>query len=434
MRAKRKLSKRFKPNKTTLIVLLALVSVVGVYWIFFSHAATIPALSAFPLRTTKADIADHWPSAEKRSYALNYNVHHDYNASDIFAPCGRIVQVAKAGTIYSARHYAAEDQVAIHGSDGIYYAYYHLTPNSMPSNITSGASVGAGTTLGTVGNAGGECGNGSHVHFQATPGPPPSCKDSACAAYTFYDVQSQVTAAFNKYASSWTKMPDLPNGLQATDIGVMNSVNVAATDGRVYRLNSSSWTQLAGTGTSHIDMDPSNPWRINTADHSHVFRGPAWTYMNATASDIGIGSSGVVWLVGTNGNTYKWNGSTSSPSWPRQSTTPPAPFAKRIDVSAGGGSWIISNESETAGNIYYWSSNVYKKITGGAIDIGIGGDNGVWIVNSSATVYKWNGSTTSPHWNPTLQGGGKAISVDVHGKPWIIGKNGQVYVYWRNTP
>lgn len=418
-----KLTRKSKFSRRQVLALAAVLVLGGIYLVYRLFAAS-PTLDRFPLDTNKYDLEKNWPSAEARSYLLDHNVHHTPNvASDIFSPPGTPVIAAVGGTVINTNDHSCNNDTGAHAvirsSDGYTYYYYHMEVGSR--TVSLGQNVSAGTRLGKVGNRGCAQGTDPHLHFEVHN---PSGSQ--------VDIQKYVTAAFWNKLSSWKRMAALPNGLTAKDIGVMNSTYVGASDGRVYKLNyPSSWTQIAGTGTYHMETGPSNPWRINSLDHYHVLRGTSWTYMNAVGADIGIGSAGSTWLAGTNGNTYQWNGSTSSPSWPRKSTVGQngAPYAKRIDVSASGNAWIVSSASSN--NIYRWRTDHYEHVVGDAKDIGIGGNNGVWIVTPSNDVFYWNGSG----WVKTSQGKGVAISVDASGKPWVVGTDPRyVYHYWRGTP
>jgi murein DD-endopeptidase MepM/ murein hydrolase activator NlpD len=106
-------------------------------------------------------------------------VHHDYAATDVFAPCGsdvvapaagRIVEVSTADT-WSSRSNDGEDRGgiswALAGADGVRYYGSHLA--ALASATRPGAAVAAGQKLGTVGSTGSARGIACHLHFGLSP-------------------------------------------------------------------------------------------------------------------------------------------------------------------------------------------------------------------------------------------------------------------------
>ena len=119
-----------------------------------------------------------------------------------------------------------------------------------------------------------------------------------------------------------------------------------------------------------------------------------------TAQDVAVGKDGTVWATATNGNIYRWNGS----SW---QTMPGG--ASRIAVDPSGIAWVINSN----GNIYKYNSalsNGWELKPGLASDIGIGADGSVWVIGRNTVpggydIYKWNGSNWS-----TVPGGALRIA------------------------
>jgi murein DD-endopeptidase MepM/ murein hydrolase activator NlpD len=122
-----------------------------------------------------AEIRRVFPVAGQASYGPG---HHDYPATDIFAPCGSPVRAPVDGLIlevslvdrFNPARPVGEDKgglsVSILGDDGVRYYGSHLA--AVGGGIAAGGRVRAGTQLGVVG----QTGNASHVchlHFGLSP-------------------------------------------------------------------------------------------------------------------------------------------------------------------------------------------------------------------------------------------------------------------------
>jgi murein DD-endopeptidase MepM/ murein hydrolase activator NlpD len=119
-----------------------------------------PVRYAFPLRGCRADFS---------------RGHHDYPATDIFAPRGCAVVAPVAGILDEVttidRWTPASDRgadrgglsVAVVGVDGVRYYGSHLS--ALASGVRPGVRVAAGQLLGRVGNTGSARPTQSHLHF-----------------------------------------------------------------------------------------------------------------------------------------------------------------------------------------------------------------------------------------------------------------------------
>ena len=101
--------------------------------------------------------------------------HHDYPASDIFAPCGNAVVATTSGTIqevtlvdkWSSRNDLPELRgglsYSLVGDDGVRYYGSHL--RSIDPTVQPGVHMTTGRQIGTVGETGNAAGTGCHLHF-----------------------------------------------------------------------------------------------------------------------------------------------------------------------------------------------------------------------------------------------------------------------------
>jgi murein DD-endopeptidase MepM/ murein hydrolase activator NlpD len=105
--------------------------------------------------------------------------HHDYPATDIFAPCGSTVVAPTSGTISeittvdewssTVNDGATRGGLSytLVGDDGVRYYGSHLS--AVDPSVVVGGRVAAGAPLGLVGNTGNARGIACHLHFGLSP-------------------------------------------------------------------------------------------------------------------------------------------------------------------------------------------------------------------------------------------------------------------------
>jgi peptidoglycan LD-endopeptidase LytH len=103
------------------------------------------------------------------------SVHHDYPATDIFAPIGTSVVAVTSGVVDEVSRVDPWDPsvddpatrsglyVSIVGDDGVRYYSSHL--DTVADGLDAGDRVTAGQVVGTVGKTGNAASTPSHVHF-----------------------------------------------------------------------------------------------------------------------------------------------------------------------------------------------------------------------------------------------------------------------------
>jgi murein DD-endopeptidase MepM/ murein hydrolase activator NlpD len=105
--------------------------------------------------------------------------HHDYPATDIFAPCGTVAVAVQDGVVAEVSRTDDWTQrvndgasrgglsVSIIGADGVRYYGSHLS--SIVTGIVRGHRVRAGDPLGRVGHTGSAQPTACHLHFGISP-------------------------------------------------------------------------------------------------------------------------------------------------------------------------------------------------------------------------------------------------------------------------
>jgi murein DD-endopeptidase MepM/ murein hydrolase activator NlpD len=112
------------------------------------------------------------------------HAHHDYPATDIFAPCGSEVVANVDGVVQEVSRVDTWDAqvndgatrgglfTSVVGDDGVRYYGSHLS--AVAAGIDAGTRVTAGQRLGLVGNTGDARGIACHLHFGVSPACGPS--------------------------------------------------------------------------------------------------------------------------------------------------------------------------------------------------------------------------------------------------------------------
>jgi hypothetical protein len=213
--------------------------------------------------------------------------------------------------------------------------------------------------------------------------------------------------------------------------GADGTVWVVGTDGSAVR--ESRMHKQTGVDASHmpgsavrIAVDPhGDPWIIRS-DHS-IFRltDGAWQKVPGSASDIGIGADGSVWIIGTAAGTSerghvicRWNGS----GWDQMPGG-----GVRIAVGPNGNPWIIAG----SGALFEYVDTAWQPRGAVGLDIGVGPDGSAWLVGANKSpepggnaIFRWTGQD----WR-RVRGGGVSISVGHGGSPWIVNDTNEIF-YW----
>ena len=156
-------------------------------------------------------------------------------------------------------------------------------------------------------------------------------------------------------------------------------------------------------------------------------RATNWDLIPGDATDVAIGTDGTTYVIGVSkaGGGYEiFKRAKTAKRWIKM-----AGAAVRIAVSDKD-AWVVND----AGLIFAQSGTKWRQIPGPAAqDIGASA-NGVWITAVDNTIHVRNGN----RWQK-LPGTAKRIDIDQNGRPWVVNKNGDIFVHdnnkkWQKLP
>ena len=140
-----------------------------------------------------------------------------------------------------------------------------------------------------------------------------------------------------------------------------------------------------------------------------------WKRRQGAAKDIAVGADDAIWVVGTNGIPFRWNGK----GWSQIGSK----AATRISVQPDGRPWITT----ASGELFRWHCVYWQKMglpTGEkAQDVGAGADGTVAITTTSQKILVFQKDGT---WKQQ-PGQAVRISVGPKGQLWAVNKEGNVY-------
>lgn len=213
-----------------------------------------------------------------------------------------------------------------------------------------------------------------------------------------------------KHSGNWYRLPGA-----ALDLGLGHKGHIWAigSDRFAYRWDAGkkSWVRH-GTRKDlmHIDAAPDGgALAVSTSGEVYFTSAKRtgrdrWTRVGGKASDVGIGG-GWAWITGAEQNSgggqvwrARYDGSGNF-SWRRIRGSPSSGLF-HIDADPNGNAWGVNNKNE----IYRFDGQKWSKISGKAIDIGIGADNSVWIAGGDVVEQK---------------GGGTLAQYDARTRKWV---------------
>lgn len=156
-------------------------------------------------------------------------------------------------------------------------------------------------------------------------------------------------------------------------------------------------------------------------------RSAKWDLIPGEATDVATGTDGTTYVIGLTkvGGGYEiFKRAKTAKRWTKM-----AGAAIRVAVSDKD-AWVVND----AGLIFAQSGSKWRQIPGPAAqDIGASA-NGVWITAVDGTIHARNGN----RWQK-LPGTAKRIDIDRNGRPWVVNKNGDIFVHdnnkkWQKLP
>lgn len=184
-----------------------------------------------------------------------------------------------------------------------------------------------------------------------------------------------------------------------------------------------------------IAVDPAGlAWAINEAGEIYrrtggSFPGQTWEKMPGGATDIAIGADGHVWVIGGDGVPHYWEaGQDGGGDWP----VPPGAEitgAQRIAVGEDGLPWIITSSNtimRREGTAFPGTG--WVDVEGSAKDIAIGANGAVWTLDTSGRPQYWTGEAWVRLQDITLA----SIAVDAKGRPIAVRETSAI-LRWRRS-
>ncbi|PHS79089.1 MAG: hypothetical protein COB59_03760 [Rhodospirillaceae bacterium] len=187
----------------------------------------------------------------------------------------------------------------------------------------------------------------------------------------------------------------------------------------IHRLNAKNgWDKIPGAAV-RLAVDPTGAaWVVNaqnTLFHWNIKKNNWDKMINRTATDIGVGQDGTVWVIGTdkaNGGFGIYRQNKNGKSWAKIPGS-----ATRIDVDDKGNAWIVNSISR----IFRYTGKTWERTPGAAIDVAIGPKGRIYVAGTNHVLYQWDGKTwikvkgSKPTQNLTVNGNGQILSVGPKG-------------------
>ncbi|MCL2394935.1 MAG: hypothetical protein FWC87_09640, partial [Acidimicrobiaceae bacterium] len=203
----------------------------------------------------------------------------------------------------------------------------------------------------------------------------------------------------------------LPAGVRFTDHGDGTATlagTPAAGTARVYHLMITAQNGVSPAATQAFTLTVNPP--------------PGFHREPGSATDVGVGANGSVWVVGTNavpGGFGIWR--FAGTGW----VAVPGGGVS-IAVDPAGNPWVTNSLHQ----IWRWTGHAFVHVPGQATDVGVGADGSVWVVGTNPAPGGFGISQITAAGTVPVAGGAVSISVDPAGNPWVTNSLHQI---WRWT-
>lgn len=252
-------------------------------------------------------------------------------------------------------------------------------------------------------------------------------------------------------AQVWAPVSPQPSQQVMWDVFALNATNAWATgnNGRIVRWNGSTWSESEPLGTSSqrfaiwaADVNTVYVGGISTGNQLHRFNGTSWENLLSPTNWFGSGSirsiwgtaANNVWIAGSLGRIFHWNGTT----WTARNAGISATFSpSRIWGTNAANMWAVGATGGTnTGTIYKWNGvdAWVEQLSGVPTVKGIWGSSAtnMWAVGGTGgsnpgQIYRLSGST----W--TLQTTTTYTLNHIYGSNssniWAAGNSGALHYY-----
>jgi hypothetical protein len=171
-----------------------------------------------------------------------------------------------------------------------------------------------------------------------------------------------------------------------------------------------NWGRIPGSFARIALGSENTPWAIDNGGKIFRFQGTFWTEQPGTASDIGAGADGSVWILNTEGVPARWM--SSSKEW-RALNAAPSGKTQRIAVSPDGKPWVVNSD----GKVSRYDGKQWLDLPAReAAEIAIGPEGTVYITDPDQHLWRWD--SVGRRWDKR-NGEAATVAVGPRGQPWV---------------
>jgi len=191
------------------------------------------------------------------------------------------------------------------------------------------------------------------------------------------------------------------------------------------------WQRIKGSATDIGVGANGRVWVIGNKKEAGGFgifgldKNKRWRKIKGSAMRITVGSRGYPWVVNNKGAIFRYDG--------RRWLPIKGPKAVDISVGARGHVWVIGGKKEAGGHgIYRLEKNKqWRKINGSAVRIAVGPKGNAWVVNNKGGTFRFDGR----RWRQLKAPKAIDIGIGANGRAWLVGgKKGRFgYPVWSWT-
>lgn len=198
----------------------------------------------------------------------------------------------------------------------------------------------------------------------------------------------------------------------------------------LWRWDGTAWSAASKTGWRARAIDGTaadDVWVVGDAGLIGHWDGAAWSRVTSPTADTLLAVSARArddaWAAGL-GGLYHWDGTGWTRASPPESTT----AWRDVRAAAAGEAWLVA----TNGDVYRWQGTAFESmraVLGSPVTaLWAFGPSDVWMIGASGLVERWNGSAVVPADSGTTVSF-RGVAGTPGGDLWLAG-----YGYWPQTP